>query len=225
MATFEDTLHIPGYGIGIIQFLYYHEAQILKCVNNYCKEVVSEVINLLVPVFSYTDGILTFNKNKNTIKTCKNCMTIGINKIGNKYTLEIEKYIYCKGQRTKYYQDDDYTEPSYEIKTVIIKISKRSAKNYISAIKFLAHTIKKKCYKLNCYNIKLYLQPLPEHESDYDYNEYDDYDDYYNSEEQHYLYYSVGDYDYSQYDYDLHTKNMEIVMSELQDFFMNRMFN
>lgn len=238
MTTFENTFHIPGRGIGIIQFLSYPDVQLLKGVNTYCRETVSNVINLLTPVFSYNDGTLTFNKNKKIKKTIKNCTSIGIKKMNDTHTLVIENYAYYRSRRTNYNSDDeyeDYTEPSYKTETKKNKISTISAINYIRDIKFLAHTLKKKCHNFDFYEIKLDLQPIPEikYESDLE-SAYEPEEDYHDEDYDHYSHYGVInddyfqeysyfdrfiDYDYSQDDYDLHTENMEILMSELQDFF------
>jgi len=154
----------------------------------------------LVNIFSYNNGVLTINKNETTTKTYKNCRSFSIIKRKNTYTLNIRQYVYNK------YCEDDGILPFYDIKTTKIKISESFAKMYISAIRLLAHTLKKNCYQLKQYQyneIILYLQEVPEIESENEFN----------------------DQEYSEYDYNYHTEKMIVVMSELQDYFMDRMFN
>jgi len=179
-------------------------------------------------------------------------MSIGIKKRHDTYTLVIETYFYSRSRCT-YNSDsesEDYLEPSYKTNKKRSEISAEFAINYIREIKLLARTLKKKYCKSNFYEIKLDLQPLPEidYEIDYESNHESDLEsdhgyevyDYDGNDYDHYSYYGVIndgyfqeysyfdrfiDYDYSQDDYDLHTENMEILMSELQDFFLDRMFD
>jgi hypothetical protein len=252
MVTFEQAFYMPGQGFEVLKYLHYHEAIVLKGVSKYCRDSVTKFADRLVHVFSYNGGTLTFNKN-NTIKTYKNCMSVGIKKKSNNYTLVIENYVYYKSRYINDTSDDeygDYIEPRYEIETTKLKISERSAKIYIQAIKFLAHTIQKRCHQFDFYEIKLDFQPLPEIESEEeeqdDYPGYaeDDFDDY--PVQDHYFFYDHSeDYDlnnqyYNPYydpsdpyyqseqytiDYNNHSKKTILVMSELGDFFMNKLFD
>jgi hypothetical protein len=250
MATFEQAFYVPGQGYEVLKYLHLHNAMALKSVSKCCWDAVTKFANRLVPFFSYDGGTLTFQKKKT--KTFKNCLSVGIKKTvgSDNYTLVIEKFIYHRGTRHRYDSDneyEDYTDPFYERDTTQFKISESSAKNYIQAIKFLAHSIQKRCHQFDFHVIKLDFQSLPEVESESeqeDYPEYaqDDFDDYpaqnYYSfddnedsdlNDQYYdPYYDPSDpyYQSEQYtsDYNDHSKKTDLVMSELVGFFMNKLF-
>jgi hypothetical protein len=161
--------------------------------------------------------------------------------------------VYSRGQRNTYGSDDeyeDYTSEAYYRETKLIKVSTRTAKIYIQAIKFLAHSIQKRCHQFDFYEIKLDFQPLPEVMSEEEEEEQepypeDDFDDYpwqdyyypFNDDDDNYHlnnqyddpYYDPSDpyYQSEHYtiDYDNHTRKTNLVMSELVGFFMNKLFD
>ena len=187
MITFEEAFYNPGNGCEILKYLYYHEAMLLKSVNNFCKDIVTKFEDRLIKVFSYNNGTLTFIKNKKP-ETFNNCMSISIIKKGkNNYILKIECYIYYRSFKFShglYDEYDDYTEPGYDKIITKYKINKISAINYIQAMKFMAHSIQKRCHQCNINEIKLDIQPLPEVEYEY---EYDIINEYYNNINQNYF--------------------------------------
>lgn len=252
MATFEQAFYMPGQGYEVLKYLHHHEAKVLAGASKCCRDSVTKFSGRLVHVFSYNNETLTFNNNKIT-KTFKNCMSVGIKKVGDKYALVIEYYVYSRGQRNTYGSDDeyeDYTSETYYRETKLIKVSTRTAKIYIQAIKFLAHSIQKRCHQFDFYEIKLDFQPLPEINSESEEEEpyaEDDFDDY--PHQDYYSFYDNGDdgddshpnyqyydqyydpsdpyYQSEQYttDYDNHTRKTNLVMSELVGFFMNKLFD
>jgi hypothetical protein len=243
MATFEQAFYMPGQGFEVLKYLYYHEAKVLAVASKCCRDSVTKFAGRLVHVFSYNNEILTLNNNKTT-KKFKNCMSVGIKKVGDKYYLVIEYYVYSRGQRYTFGSDDeyadytDYTKGAYYCETKVFKLSTRTAKIYIQAIKFLAHSIQMRCHQFDFHEIKLDFQPLPEikyesEEEQDDYPEYaeDNFDDYGDDADlngQYYdPYYDSSDPYYlsEQYeiDYNNHTKKTNLVMSELVGFFMNKL--
>lgn len=253
MVTFEQAFYMPGQGFEVLKYLHYHEALVLKGASKCCRDAVTKFAGRLVNVFSYNNETLTFNNNKTT-KTFKNCMSVGIKKVGDKYALVIEYYVYSRGHRNTFGSDDeyaDYTEGAYYRETKVFKLSTRTAKIYIQAIKFLAHSIQMRCHQFDFYEIKLDFQPLPEVESeeeeeeeepyaendldDYPHQEYysfydgDDYDDSDLNNQYYDPYYDPSDpyYQSEQYtiDYDNHTRKTNLVMSELVGFFINKLFD